>query len=167
VTVNLAILEDQNTYGAGTDTLVSIENLVGSMLDDVLSGNDGVNYLIGVAGADVLAGGGGADVFAYSSIGDSVAGAADRIVDFTHAATPGLPHDILDLSAIDADVGLGGDQAFHFGATAGHAGDIVLSYDSVANQTTMSLYVDADAVADGVILFDGNHLVFPVTDIVL
>ena len=37
VTVSLAITVAQNTVGAGSDTLTSIENLTGSLFDDVLS----------------------------------------------------------------------------------------------------------------------------------
>ena len=38
VTVDLSILVAQNTVGAGTDTLNSIENLIGSNFADVLKG---------------------------------------------------------------------------------------------------------------------------------
>ena len=41
VVVNLSLTGPQNTGGAGLDTLVSIENLVGSQFDDVLIGSSG------------------------------------------------------------------------------------------------------------------------------
>ncbi len=51
-----------NATGAdGTDTLLNIENLVGSASDDTLIGNAGVNTLTGGAGNDVLEGRGGQD----------------------------------------------------------------------------------------------------------
>lgn len=50
--------------------------------DDVLSGGLGNDQISGDAGADVMTGGGGADVFLYRSLGDSSAGAQDRITDF-------------------------------------------------------------------------------------
>jgi len=61
VTVNLAVTTAQNTVGAGTDTLISIENLIGSSYNDLLTGNGGDNALSGGGGDDTLDGGGGAD----------------------------------------------------------------------------------------------------------
>ncbi len=74
------------TDGFGdTDTLISIENVIGSEFDDALSGDGGANsltgrdgddfidggggndFLTGSTGADVLTGGGGADSFLYVS----------------------------------------------------------------------------------------------------
>jgi Ca2+-binding RTX toxin-like protein len=43
------------------DTLINMENLLGSQYDDVLVGNSEDNYLVGYDGNDVLKGGGGAD----------------------------------------------------------------------------------------------------------
>ncbi|MFT3722040.1 MAG: M10 family metallopeptidase C-terminal domain-containing protein [Hyphomonadaceae bacterium] len=62
VSVSLALSGAQNTFGAGTDTLISIENLTGSGFDDVLTGTGGANVLSGGAGNDTLIGGGGNDV---------------------------------------------------------------------------------------------------------
>ncbi|WP_213879834.1 retention module-containing protein [Pseudomonas sp. dw_358] len=61
VHVSLAIVGQQNTVGAGYDTLVSIQNLVGSSHDDVLIGNDSGNVLNGGLGNDTLVGGKGND----------------------------------------------------------------------------------------------------------
>lgn len=49
------------------DIFVSIENLVGSSLDDILVGNSGSNILVGGAGADTLVGGGGVDYASYAT----------------------------------------------------------------------------------------------------
>ncbi|WP_395646694.1 FG-GAP-like repeat-containing protein [Terricaulis sp.] len=62
VTVSLAIAGAQNTGGAGTDTLISIENLQGSRFNDSLTGDGAANTIHGGNGADSLAGGGGADI---------------------------------------------------------------------------------------------------------
>jgi Ca2+-binding RTX toxin-like protein len=59
--VSLAINSAQNTGGAGTDDLLSFENLTGSAFDDVLTGSSGANVLSGLAGNDTLNGEGGAD----------------------------------------------------------------------------------------------------------
>ncbi|TAL46083.1 MAG: calcium-binding protein, partial [Methylovulum sp.] len=47
--------------GSGTDILIGIENLVGSLFNDDISGNDQANSLIGLGGADIMRGEGGDD----------------------------------------------------------------------------------------------------------
>ena len=93
----------------GSDRLVGIENLVGSGADDRLAGDKRANTLGGGQGADLLEGRGGADRFAYDSAYDSRPGAADRILDFSRKQG-----DRVDLSAVDADEQVAGDQAFTF-----------------------------------------------------
>ena len=61
MTVSLAITAAQNTVGAGTDTLTTIENLTGSNFNDTLTGNTPANILNGGVGNDALAGGAGND----------------------------------------------------------------------------------------------------------
>ena len=61
VTVSLTAAGAQNTVGAGTDTLVSIENLTGSNQADTLTGNASANVLSGGGGNDTLNGAGGTD----------------------------------------------------------------------------------------------------------
>lgn len=61
VTVSLAIAGLQNTFGAGTDTLLNFENLSGSKFADVLSGNAGSNVISGGDGGDVIKGSAGTD----------------------------------------------------------------------------------------------------------
>jgi Ca2+-binding RTX toxin-like protein len=61
VTVSLAIATAQAT-GAGTDTLVGIENLDGSAYADSLTGNSGANLLDGGDGADTVDGNAGNDI---------------------------------------------------------------------------------------------------------
>ena len=48
-------------FGAGVDTLIGIENIVGSNHFDTLAGDDGANVLRGEGGSDWLTGRGGAD----------------------------------------------------------------------------------------------------------
>jgi len=161
VEVDLSILEDQLTRGAGIDTLVSIENIVGSAFDDRLAGNAGGNRLTGGAGADLLAGGGGADHFVYLALSETAAGARDVIADFTRGS------DRIDVSAIDAASATAGDQAFHLGATGGHVGDIIVAYDASSGQTSVSLHVDGDATADAVIMLVGDLNALAASDFVL
>ena len=60
VVVNLQSGVATDTFG-DTDTLKHIDGVFGSHLDDVLIGNDRVNYLMGEDGNDLLSGGSGDD----------------------------------------------------------------------------------------------------------
>lgn len=56
----------QNTVAAGVDTLSGIENLVGSALNDTLTGDGNDNVFEGGLGADVMDGGAGSDTASYA-----------------------------------------------------------------------------------------------------
>lgn len=104
----------------GDDTLTGIENVIGTSGADRIIGSAGANVLRGGSGNDAIEGGlgsdrllgeGGNDVFIYRAFAESTTDArnsVDRIIGFT----PGS--DRIDLSAIDADPGAAGDQAFTF-----------------------------------------------------
>ncbi|QXH58019.1 retention module-containing protein [Pseudomonas maumuensis] len=108
VTVDLGHVGQQNTVGAGLDTLNGIENLIGSDYNDTLTGNDGDNLLNGGAGNDLLKGGGGNDILIGGPGNDTLTGGSgndsfvwqkgetghDTVTDFT----PGS--DRLDLSQL-------------------------------------------------------------------
>ncbi len=111
VTVNGS---NQDTGGAGVDSLSGLENLLGSRYDDTLSGDGSANILLGLDGDDILNGMGGNDILNGGLGNDRLSGDAgedtfvwnrgdtgiDRIADFT----PG--EDRLDLS--DLLVGVDG-----------------------------------------------------------
>lgn len=78
VTVSLAITTAQDTGGAGIDTLVSIENLVGSGFDDQLTGNSAKNVLEGSAGNDRLEGLAGNDTLDGGDGDDVLDGGAGK-----------------------------------------------------------------------------------------
>lgn len=61
VRINLAVATAQNTFGTTEDTLISIENLIGSMFNDVLNGDAKANRIYGGSGDDVINGGAGND----------------------------------------------------------------------------------------------------------
>ena len=133
--------------GAGADQIAGgAENdqLHGQDGADTLYGNDGADVLVGGAGADALIGGAGADRFVFTSLSDSAPGAADRIADLDAASG-----DVIDLSAIDANAGADGDQAFVLvEAFTREAGQAVLHYDAASNTTRLWLDVNGDAAAD-------------------
>ena len=72
VAVSLAIITAQDTGGAGTDTLASVENLTGSAFNDVLTGDAGANVISGLAGNDTLDGGDGTDTASYADAASGV-----------------------------------------------------------------------------------------------
>jgi hypothetical protein len=65
VTVNLSITTSQATGGAGSDTLLNFESIMGSNFSDTLTGTSGNNVLQGNGGADVLNSGAGIDTADY------------------------------------------------------------------------------------------------------
>ncbi|MCF1709395.1 hypothetical protein L0V05_11250 [Tabrizicola sp. J26] len=81
VTVSLAVTTAQATGNSGLDTLLSIENLIGSAFSDTLTGNGGANRITGGAGsdtlnggtgADTMVGGDGSDAYTVDNVGDAV-----------------------------------------------------------------------------------------------
>jgi Ca2+-binding RTX toxin-like protein len=91
VSVSLVHTGAQDTGGAGVDTLLSIENLIGSDFNDHLAGNDGANVLHGLAGNDTLLGGGGDDILIGGDGGDVLDGGDgfDLVSYETEAGPPG------------------------------------------------------------------------------
>nr|WP_319385643.1 M10 family metallopeptidase C-terminal domain-containing protein [uncultured Roseibium sp.] len=145
------------TSGVENLTLTGSGNIdgTGNELDNILIGNSGSNVLSGEAGADTLTGGGSADTFAFAD-GDSGPAIDDRdlITDFVSGT------DQLGLSAIDADEGTSGNQAFRFLGTAaldGDAGALRYSYDAGRNVTTLEGDTDGDGTADFAIDLSGNN----------
>ncbi|MGO4126664.1 calcium-binding protein [Inquilinus sp. YAF38] len=136
------------------DILTGIDNLSGSQGNDSLVGNNDANVLqgwngndvlTGAGGKDTLTGGAGADRFVYGGITQSPVGAgADRITDFSH-----VQGDHIDLTAIDADTGAPGDQAFRFigtGAYSHHAGELRTAV--AGGVTTIAGDVNGDGTSD-------------------
>ena len=132
-----------------TDTLISIENLIATNGNDSVTGNSSANVLSGAAGndtiigglgSDTLTGGLGIDIFKYNNLADSAFGALNRdtITDFL------LGVDKLDLSAIDANFTIAGDQAFTFlGSSAAFTNVGQLRYQVTGGN--LFLYGNVDA----------------------
>jgi Ca2+-binding RTX toxin-like protein len=87
VTVNLAMTSQQDTHGAGLDTLTNITNLMGSQFSDTLTGDSHNNTLFG---------NGGNDTFAFNTAAPGGTG-QDTIGDFMS----GQDHIQLDYAAFD------------------------------------------------------------------
>jgi Ca2+-binding RTX toxin-like protein len=142
--------DDRVDGGAGTD------RLSGGGGNDILSGGADADTLTGEAGADVVRGGLGADIFVFGKTGDSglTGKTRDRIKDFNQAEG-----DVVNLAAIDADAGLGGNQAFDFigdAAFSGLAGE--LRYSSINGRTLVQGDNTGDAKADFSIMLSGTIL---------
>jgi len=104
-TLNAGDGNDNLSGGAGNDTLK------GELGNDSLNGGDGNDLLDGGLGQDSLTGGLGADKFDFNAVTESPAGGAyDTIVDFKWSEG-----DKVDLSTIDANLLIIGNQAFGLG----------------------------------------------------
>jgi Ca2+-binding RTX toxin-like protein len=89
------------------------DTLVGDSGRDFLNGGTGDDRLIGGLGPDTLTGGDGFDRFVYNAINESPPfGSRDIITDFVGNEV--VAGDVIDVSAIDADISAGGDQTFTF-----------------------------------------------------
>jgi len=110
---------------AGNDTMygeAGADTLGGGSGNDVLDGGLDNDILTGRDGLDRLTGGGGNDTFRYEAVTDSKPGAALRDVVTDFAGIGATVIDRIDLSPIDADTGLSGNQAFAFKGTAAFTG---------------------------------------------
>ncbi len=135
------------------------ETLTARQKQDALVGGSGDDTLIAAPGKDVLTGGAGHDHFVFPSIQDLKVNAPDQITDFVSG------QDRIDLSALHGLISGGGP--FHLGVTAGHAGDITVSYDATHDRTVIDLFTNGDAKADGVIWLNGHHTDLIAGDFVL
>jgi Ca2+-binding RTX toxin-like protein len=149
VSVDLSDHGVQNTHGAGKDQLGGVENIIGSVFDDHLTGNGGANSFEGTIGADTMTGGGGADTFVFGAYVETGPSAPDHITDLAG-------EDVIDLHFMDADINTAGDDAFTLVSSfTHHAGQAVLSFSG--GDTRLELDVTGDGKADAVIVLDGDH----------
>jgi Ca2+-binding RTX toxin-like protein len=139
-----------------TDTLATVEKVKSkatlpisqstksSLADDVLTGKQNADKLTGLAGNDTLigglgkdnlTGGIGADIFKFNAVNEtaSIKKNADVIVDFKTSE-----NDKIDLSAIDANSTLIGNQSFKF--IKGNQFDASVIGQVYFNSTDQTLY---------------------------
>ena len=133
--------------GSGTDALyggAGDDGIWGDVAGDRLYGDEGEDVLVGGAGRDTLYGGADADSFVFRAVADSAAGSTLR--DVISGFETGL--DLIDLTRIDANTVLNGNQAFAFIGTA--------AFGSIAGQlraihgafSVLQGDVNGDGVAD-------------------
>ena len=134
----------------GNDTLnggLGVDSLNGGNGSDRLNGGDGVDTLNGGDGVDFFSGGAGNDIF-IGEINATTVGSKtgpislDVVLDFATG-------DILDLSGIDANALVAGDQAFTLvnSAKAANAGELALRTFGNMNAAEAALGMDLDGVA--------------------
>ncbi|MEO4000213.1 calcium-binding protein [Mesorhizobium sp. CAU 1732] len=122
--------------------------------NDVLNGGNGNDTLVGGAGADRLVGGAGHDTFVYEALADSRVGPTlrDTIEGFVHG------QDKIGLSALDANAGAAGNQAFTFIGSAGFSGVAgQLRYSAYGNTVIVDADVNGDRVSDFQIAVTGTN----------
>lgn len=139
VTVNLTT---GTATGEGSDTLTGVEHVVGSTLDDTITGDASVNYLVGREGNDTLIGMAGDDGFVGGDGDETIDGGRGvDWVDFEDAPGPVTA----DLVAGTA-TGDGSDTLVGIEGMLGSQNDDTLTGDS-ADNTIMGR--DGDDVLDG------------------
>ncbi len=123
--MNLATGTAKDTFG-NTDTLISIENAIGTALSDTITAATTGSTIVGGGGGDLLKAGSGPDTFVYLTIADSKPGTGtfDTIQNFTHG------QDKIDFTNIAGINASGGVPTFE-GNISG-AGNHTLNAHSVA-----------------------------------
>lgn len=149
--------------GTGTNAanvLIGNDNantLTGLNGNDTLNGGSGNDKLVGGVGADVLTGGADADSFAYTAVTHSTSASRDIISDFLSGT------DKIDLSAIDANTGLAGNNAFGFINAAAFTAPGQVRYDPSTG--LLEANINTDLAADLQINL-GVNTTFVVTDLI-
>lgn len=138
---------DNALYGnTGDNVLVAFggdDFLFGNDHEDIMSGGLGSDTLNGGNGGDTMAGGGDADMFYYESVlnsGTSLA-SRDRINDFAAG-------DKINLSSVDADAGLAGDQAFVLDTNGSFSAGEIRQTVEQGVHLLLEFNTDADAAAE-------------------
>jgi Ca2+-binding RTX toxin-like protein len=127
--------------------------MLDEFVGDKLEGFGGNDVLYGRGGADKLYGGIGADTFVFKSIKESTVASngRDTIYDFSSRQK-----DRIDLKAIDAKIGIGGNQAFTFiGEQAFQQKAGELRSEKVSGGSVVSGDVNGDGSADFSIYLKG------------
>ncbi len=141
--------------GTATDDFIlgleGTDMLSGRAGRDLLDGGLGNDKIDGGAGRDFMAGGGNHDVFVFTSILDAGRnGTRDVIVDFRRGSS--AASDDIDLSRIDAKIGVSRNNEFTFiGSQGFHGvkGELRYTLVNVSNNTFDKTIVEGDINGDG------------------
>lgn len=153
VQVNLAV--GAASGGEGSDTLVSIEAVLGTLFNDLITGDAANNVLIGNAGDDALDGGAGFDIANYQSASSAVtvnlaAGTAsggagnDTLARIEQLTGSAYADELIGDSADNILMGgIGNDML------DGGGGHDVASYQSASGPVVVNLAIGTATGADG------------------
>ncbi len=155
VNVNLALASNQATGALiGTDTLVSIEDVIGGSGGDTIIGDEASNGLFGGGGNDDLFGGGGSDWLSGGRGTDTLDGGSG-----TDTASY-----YFETSAVNVDLRAG----FEVATGSGINTDFLISIESVLggsgndtiNGSTIANWLNGGAGNDLIFAHDGDDLVY-------
>ncbi|WP_375293461.1 hypothetical protein [Novosphingobium sp. G106] len=132
--------------------MVGITSINGGTGNDTLTGSAGDDHIDGGLGTDVLTGGAGNDTFVFTAAGHTKNGGAfaDHITDFALG-------DLIDLSTIDANGTLAGNQAFTFIGEAAFTGLGQLRIGMDNGHVAIFGNISGNANAEFEIILDNNH----------
>ena len=139
---------DDNIAGSSGSDLINggagNDSIIGGSGNDLINGDAGDDIIIGSGGADIMLGRTGNDIYRYFDTIESGVGARDVITDFSHAV------DKIQLSAIDANITLPGNQSFVFNGLAPINGGGEVNY-IVSND---NIIIQAEIEGDGNLSID-------------
>ncbi|MCA3657809.1 MAG: hypothetical protein IOC02_09435 [Methylobacterium sp.] len=131
------------------------DTITGSNGDDVIYGGNGVDRLTGGNGFDQLRGDAGNDIFDFNAVSESAVGSlSDIILDFMKG------QDKVDVTTIDANSALTGDQNFSFigsSAFSNVAGQLRFNNALADGYTHIFGDVNGDGAADFQIRLQGTY----------
>jgi hypothetical protein len=145
--------------GAGADYIVAAsgadtvsggngaDSIFGGNGNDPLNGNGGDDRITSGGGIDTLTGAGANDTFVFNALGESGVGAGNRTI-ITDFSTISGNDDIIDVSSIDANTGVAGNQAFARTGTAAFTAAGQARHVVQGGNTIVQFNVDANTAAD-------------------
>ena len=126
-------------------------DLTGSLDNNRIIGNDGINVINGSYGKDTMTGGGAGDAFIWTSVNEIgwFNFDPDIITDFNKA------QDVLHFTNIDADETVAGNQDFTFIGSAAFTAPGQINWFSNGTDAFIQLNTNADLTVDGIIQLSG------------